>query len=283
MTAAASTSTSASATTGVPQQSGTAQRPAPVLPARAATPQTTWPAILIEGEPDRPQDVALALAGDDRIGQLIWVDWASGLADQWVAGTAATILDRPQPTANWDKQLLMLDKIAEYGRHQLDTTGKPIAVIIDSVTDLYAEHRRWARSEANNVPKVRAALQQYPGLSVPITDALWDEIENRQADFLRAINGVPGISLLLASGSLRVADGEGAALAAPEYKVEVHRIIQRRVHAHLRVDHTGGAIPVKVPPLWRDKVDRTQATTVAQLIFDVFDLDPATAVHHTGP
>jgi len=283
VTTAAATSPTPNSTSAPHQPVTTAPPVTPALPARAATPKTTWPAILIEGESDRPQDVALALADDDRVAEVFWIDWTSGLADQWANGSRVKILDRRQPTTDWDKQLGMLDRVAKYGRHVLDTTGKPIAVIIDSVTDLYAEHRRWARSAANNVPKVRHALSQFPGIDVPIPGHLWDEIENRQADFLRAVNGIPGITLLLASGALRVVDGDGAALAVPEYKVDAHRIILRRVHAQLRVDHTGAAFPVKVPPLWRDQVDRTQATTVAQLVFDLFGLDPATAIHHTGP
>lgn len=262
-----------------PQQ---APPPAPTLPARPAAPSVTWPAILVEGESDKTQDVALALAADERVGELFWIDWASGLADQWVNGTRVNILDRPSPTSNWDRQLQMLDKIAEYGRHHLATTGKPIAVIVDSMSDLYSEHRRWARYEANNVPKIRAALRQYPGLAVPIDSNLWDEIESRQSDFLRAVNAIPGISMLLAAGSLRVTDGDGAALAVPEYRVDAHRIIQRRVHVDLRVDHIGLAYPVKVPPLWRDKVDPAAPLTISELVFDVFGLDPKATVHHIG-
>lgn len=264
------------------EQTAPTERPAPFQHSRLANPTPTWPAVLVEGDPDQLQNTALTLAHDERIGEVLWIDWASGWGDQWCDGTGIRLIDRPHPPDDWGKQLRMIDHIARYARSYLDATGVPIAVVIDSVTDLYAEQRRWARCVTNNVPKIKYALRQHPGLPVTIDGQVWDEIDDRISHFMQAINAIPGITVLLASGSLRATDKEGTALAVPEYHVSAHRLIPRRVHAHLRVDDTGAAYPRRVPPLWRDHIDREAPIDLGTLVFDVLGLDPATATHHTG-
>jgi hypothetical protein len=257
------------------------QAPEPLRFSRPPQPVQTWPTVLVEGEPDHLQAVALALADDNRVGEVYWIDWTSGLGDQWTAGTRTRIVDRKRPE-DWETQLRMIDHIAAHARSYLDRTGKPIAVVIDSATAIYAEQRRWARQQTNNVPKTKHALRQYPGLAVPIDGQVWDEIEDRHIHLMEALNGIPGISVLLATGKLRVVDRDGAALAVPEYRVDTHRLIPLRVHAHLRVDDTGTAYPRRVPPLWRDRLDPTTPATIGELVFDTLELDPLAAQHHTG-
>lgn len=254
--------------------------PEPPHFSRLPAPQQTWPTILVEGEPDRIQSTALALADEERVGKIFWIDWNSGLADQWTAGTRIRVIDRKRPD-DWDVQLKMIDHIAAYARSHLDSTGTPIAVIIDSATALYAEQRRWARYETNRVPKITRVLREYPGLAVPIDGQLWDEIEERHIHLMQALNSIPGISVLLATGKLRVVDSDGAALSVPEYRIDTHRVIHARAHAHLHVDDTGTAYARRVPPLWRDHLDPATATTIGELVFDTLKLDPTTAQHHT--
>lgn len=272
----------ASATPDTTAQAGPpAPDPSRPTMGRVASPRQTWPTILVEGEPEHLQPTALALCGDSRLSEVLWVDWTSGLADQWAAGTPIRVIDRIKPD-NWDIQLKMVDRIATHARQCLDHTGKPIAIAIDNMTDLYAEQRRWARQQTNNVPKIKHALRQYPGLAVPIDGQLWDEIEERHIHFMHALNSVPGISVLLAAGKLRVLDSEGAAVAVPEYRIDTHRAVPQRAHAHLRVDDTGAAYARRLPPLWRDRHDPATPTTIGTVVFDTMEFDPTVATHHTG-
>ncbi len=252
------------------------------LPARAAKPQVTWQVLLVEGDSPGIQLTALALAEDPRISECIWIDWTSGLADQWVGTRQRTrILDRPQP-CNWDAQLKMLDRVAAYARAKVDATGKPIAVVVDSMTAVKREMLRWARTQANNVPKVRASLREYPGLHVELGSALWDEVDRRHTQFVQKAHAIPGVTVLLSHGAMRVTDGSDTALVLPDYKIDVHRAVTAGVHTHVRVDPQRRAYPTRVPPMWLDRVDPAAAVTLGDLVFGTFGLDPATAVHHTG-
>jgi hypothetical protein len=258
-------------------------QPAPpaLTGARAPEPRMYWPTVLVEGDADYVQAAALTLADEQRVGEVVWIDWSSGLGDQWTHGTRVRLLDRLKPES-WETQLKMIDHVARHGREFLDATGTPIAVIVDSASAIYGEQRRWARQQTNSLPKYRHALREHPGLPVPIDGQMWDEIEERHIHLMQALAGVPGVTVVLATGSLRVTDSEGSALVVPDYRIDAHRQVPRLAHVRMHVDESGKAYARRLPPLWRHRLDTEAPTTIGEVVFDLLQLDPATATHHVG-
>lgn len=202
-----------------PPQAPAAFRRTKVRPPTGLVPA---PLILVEGEEKAGKSYACALfSGDDRIGQMYWIDLNEGAADEYgaVPGARYLVLDHD---GTWSSILTAVEECRDEARRAAAAGEPPVVLTIDQMGAEWDMHKDWASTRARESKANQRRLREDPNAEVKVSGNYWNDANDRHRRLMRLLMTFPGIVLILARGKEVAAYGEdGQPIdGARDYRVE---------------------------------------------------------------
>ncbi|MGY1946690.1 DEAD/DEAH box helicase family protein [Nocardia asiatica] len=252
---------------------------------RKPTGAVPWPLILIEGGEKAGKSWAAAeFTADDRIGQAYWIDLGEGSADEYAAipGANYLVVDHD---GTWADIVGQIAAIRQEAKRANDAGGKPVVLIIDSMTAEWDMLKDWATARAVTSNYAKRILARDPNAEIKPDNRLWNDANSRHAHLMRMLMTFPGIVVMTARGKEVAAMGDDGKPVAgqKDYRVEGQKGLAFDASAWVRLsrDEPPRVIGARsVAHGLRPGVDKPKPApdfTIAWLIFEVLKCDPRTA------
>lgn len=255
----------------------------PQVQSRKPTGRVPWPMILVEGGEKSGKSWAFAqLTGSPRIGQSFWLDLGEGTAEEYglVPGARFEILNHD---GTYAQILTRVREVKALARWAVDNGQPPVALCIDTISDIWEGLKDWAADRA------RARRKKGPDEEVTVSMDLWNDSGTRYRRLMTELLTFPGIVVLLARGKeVALVEGGKPVEGKKDYRVEGHKTLAYDATAWVRLSRTGrpqviGARSVHAGiRAGRDepkeiKSKEADDRLLEWLIFDTLRLDPQAA------
>lgn len=263
---------------------------APKIRGHKATGAAPWPLILLEGEPGSGRSWRAALlSADERIGQMYWLDLAEGVGDQYgaIPGTDYTVLDHDGTYADI---LQHIEEVHAEAKRAREAGEPPVALVIDTVSDLWAGLTEWVHKIARSSRKNQEILKADPNADIDPGHTYWNKATARWKRIMLRLMTFPGVVVVIANGQeVTEFDAAGKPTRGKAWSVDGQKRLPNDVMVHVRVFRDdrpqiikartvhGGIRPGHDAP--RRVEDRDDL--LAWIVFDVLKCDPATAAART--
>lgn len=207
------------------------------LKTRKPTGAVPWPLILIEGEEKAGKTWACAqFTASDKVGRSFWIDMGEGAADEYgaIPGASYEVVEHD---GSWADLYANVAEIHELAGKALADGGKPVVLIIDTMTSEWDLLKDWAADRAKTSKSNRAKLERDPNAEVTITGNLWNDANARHKKLMKLLKTFPGIALITAHGKQTAvigADGQPVE-GKKTHKVEAQKSLGADASCWLRL------------------------------------------------
>ena len=251
------------------------------LRTRKPTGVPSWPLVLIEGPEKSGKSYAAAqFTASDRIGQAYWIDLGEGAADEYAAipGAKYLVVDHD---GTWHDIIGQVQAI----HHEARGAGKPVVLVIDSMTAEWDLLKDWASQRARESKFAQRQLRDDPNADVKPSMNLWNDAGDRHRKLMRLLMTFPGIVVMTARGKeVAALDDNGKPVPnSKDYRVEGHKSLPFDASVWVRLSRSEPPTVVgcrSVHAGIRPGVDRPARFpdfSLEHLIFDVLKVDAKTA------
>jgi len=256
------------------------------LRTRKPTGAVPWPLILIEGGEKAGKSWASAvLSASPKVGRTFWVDVGEGAADEYgaIPGVNYEIVEHDGSFT------ALYEAVAEISTIAADTLkagGKPVVLVIDSMSAEWDLIKDWATDRAKSSRANRKRLAEDPNADVRVPMNLWNDANARHRKLMRLLMTFPGIAVMTARGRDVAAIGDDGqpVEGKKEYKVEAQRTLGSDASCWVRLSRDAAPVVIGARSVHagiRPGVDDPQPMpkdwSLEWLIFDALKCDPATA------
>jgi hypothetical protein len=251
-----------------------------------ATGTVPWPLILLEGEAGSGRSWRAALlSADPRIGEMYWLDLAEGAGEQYgaIPGADYTVLDHDGTYADI---LQHVEEVHAEAKRAREAAEPPVALVIDTVSDLWAGLTEWAHTTARKSRKNQEILRADPNADIDPGHTYWNKATARWRRVMLRLMTFPGVVVVIANGGEVTAfDAAGKPTRSKTWSVDGQKRLPSDAMVHVRVFRDdrpqiikartvhGGIRPGRDAP--RRVEDRDDL--LAWIVFDVLRCDPATS------
>ncbi|MCM6777745.1 AAA family ATPase [Nocardia sp. CDC159] len=247
------------------------------LRTRKPTGAPSWPLILLEGAEKSGKSWAAAeFTASERIGRSLWLDLGEGIADEYAAIPGADY-DVIMHDGTWHDILGQVTEAHAEARQALAAGEKPVLLVIDSMTALWALLKDWVHQRARSSRWAQRKLADDPNFEIRPSTNLWNDANDRHEQLMRLLMTFPGPVVMTARGKeVAVIDAGGNPIQGEkEYRVEAQKSISYQATAWVRMTRD---TPPTIVGLWsvnhrvRPGVDQPQPLPEFSLEWLVFDL-----------
>lgn len=224
------------------------------------------------------------LSASARVGRSLWLDLDEGAADEYgaVPGARYEVIEHD---GSWASILGQVAAAKENAAEASAKGGKPVVLVIDSVTAEWDLLKDWASARAATSAANRKRLQSDPNAEVQVSMNLWNDATSRHRRLMTILMTFPGIVVITARGKdVASLDASGRPVeGTKEYKVEGHKTLGYDASVWVRLSRERPPVIVgsrSVHAGIRPGVDRPKEApgfTLEWLIFDVLKCDPSKA------
>lgn len=253
---------------------------------RKPTGAVPWPLILIEGGEKAGKSWACAvLSASEKVGQTYWLDLGEGSADEYGAIPGANYLI-VEHNGSFGSILTSVAEIHGLAQQALNEGGKPIVLVIDSMTAEWDWLKDWATDRAKGSASNKKKLERDPAAEIVVSGNYWNDANSRHRKLMRLLMTFPGIAIMTARGKVVAAIGENGQPieGRKEYRVEGQKTLAFDASCWVRLSRDQPAMVVgcrSVHTGIRPGRDEPQTLgedwTLEALIFDALKCDPTTA------
>jgi len=260
----------------------------PGLKLREPTGRPPYPMVLLEGEEKAGKSTeAIRLSASKRIGQTFLIGFGEPHIDEYknIPGARYELVDHNGTYADLMQQIEYVRMVAEHANAH---NQPPVLVIIDSMVYVWDLLKRWTYERAKRSRDGREKLARDPDAEINPGRNLWNDANQRHANFITALRRIPGIIVLTGRGKWVSATDPRTGQpiqGVKEYTLETHkdlgflvtcwvRMYRERpaqlvglTSANPRIARRPGQPPMNLPEDW----------TLEWLIFEYMGIDPATA------
>jgi hypothetical protein len=252
-------------------------RPIPKLKTRKPTGLPSWPLILVEGPEKSGKSWAAAeFTASDRISQAYWLDWGEGAADEYAAipGANYEVIDHD---GSWHDIVGQLEAVCLEGARVLQEGGKPVLLVIDSMTAAWEQLKNWAHHRAASTDRAKRMLERNPNAEIDVPMHIWNSVNERHARVMRMLMRFPGIVVVTARGKeVAVVDSQGRPVDnRKENRVEGHKTLGFDATAWVRLSRDSAPMIVGARSVHsgiRPGIDAPMTVQNFSLDWLVFDL-----------
>ncbi len=255
------------------------------LKTRKPTGAVPWPLLLIEGEEKAGKTYACAqFTASDRVGRCFWIDLGEGAGDEYgaIPGADYEIVEHD---GSWTALYANVAEIHELAGKALAEGGKPVVLVIDTMTSEWDLLKDWASHRARSTKANRKRLESDPNAELVVTGNLWNDANARHKKLMKLLKTFPGIVLMTAHGKpVAVIGADGQPVEGKKtHKVEAQKSLGADASCWLRLYREepgvivgGRSVHLEFRP--GDEPRRLASDwTLEGIIFDVLKCDPATA------
>jgi hypothetical protein len=256
------------------------------LKTRKPTGAVPWPLILIEGEAKAGKTWACAqFSASPRISRCFWIDLGEGAADEYgaIPGADYEIVEHD---GSFTALLDNVKEIRKIGEKALAAGEKPIALVIDTMTEEWAILSEWATNRARSSKYNKKKLADDPNAEIKVSTNYWNDANARHKELMTLLKRFPGIVLMTSHGKqVAVMDDSGQpAEGKKEHKVEAQKTLAGDATIWLRLFQSergiivgGRSVHLQFKPGEDEPVPLAKNWSLESVIFDVFQCDPAVA------
>jgi len=163
--------------------------------------------------------------------------------------------------------------------------GKPVVLIIDTMTSEWDLLKDWATDRAKSSKFNRKKLEADPNAEITVAGIYWNDANARHRRLMRLLKTFPGIVLMTSHGkSVAVIGPDGQPVEGKkEHKVEAQKTLGADSSCWIRLYRTqpgvivgGRSVHLQFRP-GEDPKPMPRDWTLERVIFDVLKCDPSTA------
>lgn len=255
------------------------------LKTRKPTGAVPWPLVLIEGEEKAGKTWACAeFTASGKVGRCFWIDLGEGAADEYgaIPGADYEVVEHDGSFADLYANVAEIHAIAA---DAIAGGGKPVVLIIDTMTSEWDLLKDWAADRAKSSRSNRKKLEADPNAEIVITGNLWNDANARHHKLMRLLKTFPGIALMTAHGkAVAVIGADGQPVEGKKaHKVESQKSLGADASCWLRLFREqpgvivgGRSVHLQFKPGDEPK-PLAEDWSLEAIIFDVLKCDPATA------
>lgn len=238
-----------------------------------------WPLVLIEGPEKSGKSYAAAqFTASDKLGQCYWIDLGEGAADEYAAipGANYLVVDHD---GSWPDIMGQVNEV----HAEADKSGKPVVLVIDSMTAEWDMLKDWASKRARESKFAQKQLRDDPNAEIKPSMNLWNDAGDRHHQLMRLLMTFPGIVVMTARGKdVAALDADGKPIPkGRDYRVEGHKTLPYDASVWVRLSRDEPPTVVGCRSVHAgirpgvDKPLRYPEFSLEHLIFEVLGLDPA--------
>ncbi len=255
------------------------------LQTRKPTGAVPWPLLLIEGEEKAGKTWSCAeFTASPKVGRCFWIDLNEGAADEYgaIPGASYEVIEHD---GSWTALYQNVAEVHELAAKTLAGGGKPVVLIIDTMTSEWDLLKDWAADRAKSTKSNRKRLEADPNAEVVITGNLWNDANARHRKLMGLLKTFPGIVLMTAHGKqVAVIGPDGQPVEGKKtHKVEAQKTLGADASCWLRLFREepgfivgGRSVHLQFRP-GEDPKPLAADWTLAGIVFDVLKCDPASA------
>jgi hypothetical protein len=263
-----------------------------------------WPLTLVEGEEHsgKTWDLVVFLKQCDKIGEAYWIALdESGHARMYGGRLPGKPFELVRlKTGDYNEVLDVVRKIKAHAEAQHAAGEKPVALVIDTISGIWAGLHDWVNSRHRETRGVKRLLADDPNADVGRAGRnLWNDAEARWTALVRELKTFPGLVIVSARGKeISATDPQTGQPAVDERKkpirtwsVETHKEFKFYVDVWLRKRREEGSFVVGVRSVEHGKkpgspeakevepilAPEAEGREIEWLLFDILGLDPKTA------
>jgi hypothetical protein len=255
------------------------------LRTRKPTGVVPWPLILIEGGEKTGKSYAAALlSASDKIGRTLWLEWGEGAADEYgaIKGARYEVIEHD---GTWTSIIGQVEAAKAEAEAVQEQGGKPLALVIDSITCEWESLKDWASARARTTEANRKKLQRDPNAELTVTMNLWNDAASRHRKLMTLLLTFPGIVVVTARGGEVASVENGRPVEGQKsYRVEGHKSLAFDASCWIRLSRDAKPVVVGARSVHagvRPGIDRPEPLpddwSLEKVIFEALKCNPATA------
>lgn len=256
------------------------------LKTRPPTGAVPWPLILIEGGEKSGKSWACAvLSASDKVGQTYWVDLGEGSADEYGAIPGANYLIA-EHDGSFGSIYAAVEEIHKIATAALAAGGKPVVLVIDSMTTEWDWLKDWATNRAKGSNSNKRKLAADPAAEIVVSSNYWNDANGRHRKLMRLLMTFPGVAVMTARGKFVASIGENGQPieGKKEYRVEGQKTLAFDASCWVRLSRDEPPIVVGarsvhtgIRPGRDEPQPMPEDWSLEWLIFEALKCDPAKA------
>lgn len=253
---------------------------------RKPTGAVPWPLVLIEGgEKSGKSFTAALLSASDKVGPTYWIDLGEGSADEYgaIPGVRYEIVEHEGTFASIYGAV---EEVYSEAVAAAKTGGKPVVLVIDSMTAEWDWLKDWATDRAKGSKSNERKLARDPHAEIVVSANYWNDANNRHRKLMKLLMTFPGIAVMTARGKYVAVIGPNGqpVEGQKEYRVEGQKTLAFDASCWVRLSRDEPATVVGSRSVHSGvRPGRDEPQTLADdwslewLIFEALKCDPAHA------